>query len=86
VKNKKLNRIIYAVMITGLIMVVTGVGLATFTKLASGGSLMLLALMIAIGMLLLAPSKIYLTLHMMHKHDEELRKKNKSKDEKKSKT
>ena len=75
-KEEKLNRIVYGVMIIGLIMVITGVGLATFTSIASGGGFMLLALLIAIGMLLLAPSKMYLTFQMMRKNDEKLKKEN----------
>jgi multisubunit Na+/H+ antiporter MnhG subunit len=75
-KEKTLNRIIYAVMILGLVMMVTGIGLATFTNIASGGGFMLLALLIAVGMLLLAPSKMYLTFQMMRKNDEKLQKKN----------
>jgi multisubunit Na+/H+ antiporter MnhG subunit len=75
-KEKTLNRIIYAVMMLGLIMMVTGIGLATFTNIASGGGFMLLALLIAVGMLLLAPSKMYLTFQMMRKNDEKLQKKN----------
>ncbi len=76
--EEKLNRIVYSVMIIGLIMVVTGVGLATFTNVASGGGFMLLALLIAIGLLLLAPSKMYLTFQMMRKNDEKLKKENKN--------
>ena len=76
--EEKLNRIVYSVMIIGLIMVVIGVGLASFTKVASGGGFMLLALLIAIGLLLLAPSKMYLTFQMMRKNDEKLKKKNKN--------
>ena len=76
--EEKLNRIVYSVMIIGLIMVVIGVGLATFTNVASGGSFMLLALLIAIGLLLLAPSKMYLTFQMMRKNDEKLKKENKN--------
>ncbi|MCK5813335.1 MAG: hypothetical protein KAH03_03715 [Cocleimonas sp.] len=75
-KEEKVNRIIYGLMIIGLIMVLTGVGLATFTKIASGGGFMLLALLIAIGLLLVAPSKMYLTFQMMRKNDEKLRRKN----------
>ena len=76
--EEKLNRIVYNVMIIGLIMVVIGVGLATFTNVASGGGFMLLALLIAIGLLLLAPSKMYLTFQMMRKNDEKLKKENKN--------
>lgn len=75
-KEEKLNRIIYGLMMAGLIMIITGVGLATFTKIASGGGFMLLALLIAIGLLLVAPSKMYLTFQMMRKNDEKIRKKN----------
>ena len=74
-KEEKLNRIVYGLMIIGLIMVVTGVGLATFTNVASGGGFMLLALLIAVGLLLLAPSKMYLTFQMMRRNDEKLREK-----------
>ncbi len=74
-KEEKINRIVYGLMIIGLIMVVTGVSLATFTNVASGGGFMLLALLIAIGLLLLAPSKMYLTFQMMRKNDEKLREK-----------
>lgn len=65
-------------MITGLIMLASGIALATFTNLVSEGHIMLLALMIAIGLLLAAPSKLYLTFQMMHKNDEKLREQNKS--------
>jgi len=75
-KEKTFNRIIYGVMILGLIMMLTGIGLATFTNLVSGGGFMFLALLIAVGMLLLAPSKIYLTFQMMRKNDEILQKEN----------
>ena len=75
-KEKTFNRLIYGVMILGLTMMVTGIGLATFTNIASGGGFMFLALLIAVGMLLLAPSKMYLTFQMMRKNDEKLKKKN----------
>ena len=75
-KEKTFNRLIYSIMILGLIMMLTGIGLATFTNIASGGGFMFLALLIAVGMLLLAPSKMYLTFQMMRKNDEKLQKKN----------
>ncbi|MCK5726911.1 MAG: hypothetical protein KAH22_08825 [Thiotrichaceae bacterium] len=77
-KEKNISRLIYSIMITGLIMLASGIALATFTNLVSEGHIMLLALMIAIGLLLAAPSKLYLTFQMMHKNDEKLREQNKS--------
>lgn len=60
-------------MVVGLIMFVVGVGLAAFTDVVSDGGFILPVLLIAIGMILLAPSKIYLTFKMMEKNDKKLR-------------
>ena len=83
-KQQTFDRIIYSVMLLGLSMMLIGIGLATFTNIASGGGFMFLALLIALGMLLLAPSKIYLTFQMMHKNDEKLQKENAEKQKQKN--
>lgn len=74
-KEKSLTILLRTIMFTGLIMMLTGIGLATFTNMAAQGNFMILALLIGLGMIMLAPAKIYLTFLMMQNKDAEQRRK-----------
>ncbi|WP_354624394.1 hypothetical protein [Psychromonas sp. MME2] len=59
-------------MVTGIMLVIVGVSLATFTDLTvSMGTdgVLMIGLIIGLGLLLLIPSKIYLTLLLLQKND-----------------
>ena len=63
----------YLLMSIGAILVLIGIGLVFFTDIyitKGANGVLLIAALIAIGLLLLVPSKIYLTLIFMQKSDE----------------
>lgn len=68
-----IKRLMTFCMITGLILVILGVSLATFTDLTvsmGADGVLMIGLIIGVGLLLLIPSKIYLTLLLFQKNDE----------------
>ncbi len=75
--NKKTITIfMYLLMTIGSILVLTGIGLIVFTDiyLSKGANgVMTIAVLIAGGLFLLLPSKIYLTLVLMQRNDEKQR-------------
>ena len=69
----KLRKLMTFIMILGLSITGLGLGLALFTERVSHGSvddILLIALLIAGGLLILVPAKIYLTLQFMKVNDE----------------
>lgn len=75
-KEESLNKIMYAMMIVGAIIALTGVGLIVFTDIYINrgvDGVLIIAALIATGLFLLLPAKIYLTLQLMKKNDEKLK-------------
>ncbi len=72
--NKKtITIIMYLLMTIGSIFVLSGIGLIVFTDIyltKGANGVMLIAVLIAGGLFLLLPSKIYLTLVLMQRNDE----------------
>jgi len=67
-QEKQLTRIMYGLIIIGLSATATGLILAIFTDKISAGNIediMQISLLIAIGLLLSIPAKIYLTFQLM---------------------
>lgn len=73
--EKKLGRIMIVLIVLGLSMVALGLSLVVFTDMVSKGTpndIMLIALLVAGGLLLSVPAKIYLTLQLMKNNDKKL--------------
>jgi len=74
--NKILTVIMYLLMGIGITLVLSGVGLIAFTDIyltKGADGVMLVATLIAGGLFLLLPSKIYLTLVLMQKNDKKIK-------------
>ena len=66
--EKQISKLMYAIIIIGLSITMTGLSLVFFTEKVSSGNvddIMQIALLIAVGLLISIPAKIYLTLQMM---------------------
>ena len=75
-KEQQLTRLMYALIITGLSISAVGVGLVIFTDIVTGQGIRGIAIvagLIAGGLFLSIPAKIYLTLQLMKHNDEKLR-------------
>ena len=75
--EKKLNRIMLILIVVGLSIAAFGLGLVVFTDMVSKGNpsdIMLIALLIAGGLLISVPAKIYLTFNLMKMNDNKLKK------------
>ncbi|WP_019616300.1 hypothetical protein [Psychromonas ossibalaenae] len=65
-----INRVMTVCMVLGIMLLILGVCLAVFTNISvtmGADGVLLIALIIGIGLLLLIPSKIYLTLLFFQK-------------------
>lgn len=74
--EKTITRIMYALIIVGLSISAFGVGLVIFTDIVTGHGVKGIALvagLIAGGLFLSIPAKIYLTLQLMKRNDEKVR-------------
>ncbi|MFZ1231640.1 MAG: hypothetical protein WAQ53_00095 [Thiofilum sp.] len=74
--GKTLIRIMYSLIGIGLIMIVVGISLILFTDIhikQGVQGIMLIAGLIAGGLFLSLPAKLYLTLQLMRMNDEHLR-------------
>lgn len=74
--EKRLTRIIYTLIIIGGSLVIAGVSLVVFTDIVAKQGvhgIALIAGLIAGGLFLSIPAKIYLTLQLMKMNDEKLR-------------
>lgn len=74
--GKTLIRIMYGLIGIGLIMIVVGISLILFTDIhikQGVQGIMLIAGLIAGGLFLSLPAKLYLTLQLMRMNDEHLR-------------
>lgn len=71
--QKTLHYLMYGFLITGILLATAGVGLVIFTDITTSqgvsGIIEVVAL-IGTGLLFAAPSKLYLTYHVMRLHDE----------------
>lgn len=77
--EKQLGKIMTILIVLGLSIAGFGLGLVVFTDMVSKGGpndIMLIALLIAGGLLISIPAKIYLTFQMMKMNDEKLQKRN----------
>ncbi|PID48658.1 MAG: hypothetical protein CR991_10665 [Proteobacteria bacterium] len=87
--EKQLARIMYALIIVGLGMAAVGVLLVIFTDIVTGYGVKgigIIAALIAGGLFLSVPAKIYLTLQLMKHNDEQLRRKREQEEQNKQST
>ncbi|UJS25883.1 hypothetical protein [Thiothrix winogradskyi] len=71
-----LSRLMYTLIIVGLGVAAVGVGLVIFTDIVTGYGVQGIALvagLIAGGLFLSVPAKIYLTLQLMKRNDEKVK-------------
>lgn len=74
--EKSLTRLMYTLIIVGLSLAAAGVGLVIFTDIVTGHGVQgigLVAGLIAGGLFLSIPAKIYLTLQLMKRNDEKVK-------------
>lgn len=74
--EKTVTRIMYALIIVGLGISAVGVGLVIFTDIVTGhgvSGIATVAGLIAGGLFLSIPAKIYLTLQLMKRNDEKVK-------------
>ncbi len=74
--EKSLTRLMYTLIIVGLSLAAVGVGLVIFTDIVTGHGVQgigLVAGLIAGGLFLSIPAKIYLTLQLMKRNDEKVK-------------
>ncbi|HRJ51162.1 MAG TPA: hypothetical protein PLE99_00220 [Candidatus Thiothrix moscowensis] len=74
--EKTVTRFMYALIIVGLSISAFGVGLVIFTDIVTGqgvNGIATVAGLIAGGLFLSIPAKIYLTLQLMKRNDEKVR-------------
>lgn len=74
--ERRLNLIMYILVIVGAVIALSGVGLIVFTDIyitRGVEGVLIIAGLIATGLFLLLPAKIYLTLQLMKKNDEKLK-------------
>ncbi|UOG93336.1 MAG: hypothetical protein L3K52_06285 [Candidatus Thiothrix sulfatifontis] len=74
--EKSLTRLMYTLIIVGLSLAAIGVGLVIFTDIVTGHGVQgigLVAGLIAGGLFLSIPAKIYLTLQLMKRNDEKVK-------------
>ena len=75
-KEQQITRIMYALIIVGLSVSAVGVGLVIFTDIVTHQGVQGIAIvagLIAGGLFLSIPAKIYLTLQLMKYNDEKLK-------------
>jgi len=74
--ENKINFLMYVLITIGLILVIIGLGLIFFTDIYiknGTGGVFLIAGIIGVGLFLLLPAKIYLTLQLMKNNDKKLK-------------
>jgi len=74
--EKSLTRLMYTLIIVGLSLAAVGVGLVIFTDIVTRHGVQgigLVAGLIAGGLFLSIPAKIYLTLQLMKRNDEKVK-------------
>jgi len=70
-KEKHIKLIVMTLMVIGLILVVVGLGIIIFTKFHNATSgVLLIASLIAAGMFIVLPTKLYLVFQSLKKKDE----------------
>lgn len=75
-KEQQLTRFMYALIVGGLGIAASGVGLVIFTDIVTGHGVKGIALvagLIAGGLFLSIPAKIYLTLQLMKRNDQKVK-------------
>lgn len=77
VSAQKFRFLMYALLIIGVVMALAGLGLAVFTDIATSKGItgvIIIVGLIAGGLLLSVPAKLYLTYQLMRMNDEKLMK------------
>lgn len=80
-KEKKIRHIMMGLIIIGVSLVLTGIYLIVFTNMVTtkgADGILIIAGVIASGLFISVPAKIYLTLQLMKYNDEKLRAENNS--------
>ncbi len=75
-KEQPLTRFMYGLIIVGLSIAAIGIGLVIFTDIVTGygvKGIALVAGLIAGGLFLSIPAKIYLTLQLMKRNDQKVK-------------
>ncbi|MBU0655182.1 MAG: hypothetical protein KJ914_08605 [Gammaproteobacteria bacterium] len=75
-KEQQVTRFMYALIVVGLSISAFGVGLVIFTDIVTGygvKGIAIVAGLIAGGLFLSIPAKIYLTLQLMKRNDEKIK-------------
>ncbi len=75
-KEQQITRLMYALILIGALLVATGIGLVVFTDIVTKAGvkgISIIAALIAGGLFLSIPAKIYLTLQLMKYNDAKLR-------------
>lgn len=83
-KEQKLRRIMMLLILIGLTLIGTGISLIIFTDIVSTkgtDGILTIAGLIAGGLFISVPAKIYLTLQLMKYNDDKLREKNQTANE-----
>ena len=71
-KDKHIQLIIKTLMVIGVILVVVGIGLIIFTKMPNATSgVLIISSLIAVGLFIVLPTKLYLVFQSLKKKDEE---------------
>jgi len=79
IKERKIRRIMMGLIIIGVSLVLTGIYLIVFTDMVTtkgADGILIIAGVIASGLFISVPAKIYLTLQLMKYNDETLRAQN----------
>ena len=74
--EKRLTHLMYALIVVGLGTAAVGVGLVIFTDIVTGHGVQgiaIVAALIAGGLFLSIPAKIYLTFQLMKRNDEKVK-------------
>jgi len=78
-KEKKIRRTMIGLIMVGVSLIIIGVSLIIFTDMVTtkgADGILIIAGIIATGLFISVPAKIYLTLQLMKYNDEKLRQKN----------
>lgn len=79
-KEQKIRRLMIGLILIGLILIAIGISLIIFTDIVTTkgtNGIFIITGLIATGLFISVPAKIYLTLQLMKYNDEQLRAKNK---------
>ncbi len=73
-KENFIKSIVKILMFIGLLLIAVGIGLIIFTNLENASSgILLITSFLGVGIFIVLPTKIYLTIQALKKNDEKLR-------------